>query len=296
MVLRNPDGSAVGSGGPEALLVHRPRLDDWSVPKGKLEEGEHLLSAAVREVAEESGVTPALGRRLESVHYRVGGSVHKVVHYWTATVADEQPRDPDEEVDEIRWVPLARAAALATHRWDRRMLTALSRAGEPGLGVVGVPPVVLVRHAKARPRKGWTGEDRARPLAPEGERQALSLVPLLETFAPGAVLTSSSTRCLQTVLPFTRATGRALQAVPALTEETFETNPATAHDLVDSLLADRRPGAAPTLVCTHRPLLDALLHRLTGDAPDPKRLAPAEVAVLTGVGAGLVIDRYPAPG
>ncbi len=285
-----------GPRGVQTLLVHRPRLDDWSVPKGKLGEGEHPMTAAVREVAEETGVTAALGRRLAPVRYRVGGTHPKLVHYWAATVAAEVPHEPDDEVDEVRWLGLAEAAALATHRWDTRMLTELGRVADPADGVVAVPPVVLVRHGKAVARKGWTAEDPLRPLSADGERQALALVPLLAALGPGRVVTSPSARCRQTIVPFARATGRAVAAEPALSEEGYAADPAAAHALVDALLAAREPGGLPTLVCTHRPVLEGLLHRLTSRGHDPKRLAPAEFVVLTGSAHRPHLDRYPVPG
>lgn len=285
-----------GSAGAETLLVHRPRLDDWSVPKGKLGEGEHPMTAAVREVAEETGVTAALGRRLAPARYRVGGTTSKLVHYWTATVAGTAPHEADEEVDEVRWLPLVDAAALATHRWDSRMLSGLTGSADPGDGIVAVAPVVLLRHGKAVSRKGWTAEDPLRPLSGDGERQALALVPLLAALAPGRVLTSPSARCRQTIAPFTRATGRAVAAVPALSEEGFGADPAAVHALVGELLEARAPGVDPVLVCTHRPVLDAVLHRLTGHGSDPRRLAPAEFVVLTGSSRRPHLDRYPVPG
>ena len=290
MVLRpGPDGV-------QTMLVHRPRLDDWSVPKGKLGEGEHPMTAAVREVAEETGVTAALGRRLAPARYRVGGTSTKLVHYWTATVAATAPHEPDDEVDEIRWLGLTEAAALATHRWDTRMLTDLAARADPADGVVAVPPVVLLRHGKAVARKGWTAEDPLRPLSADGERQSLALVPLLAAVGPGRVVTSPSARCRQTIAPFARATGRAVAAEPVLSEEGFADDPAAGHALVDDLLRTREPGGLPVLVCTHRPVLDALLHRLTGHGHDPKRLSPAEFVVLTGPADRPHLDRYPVPG
>jgi len=285
-----------GPTGVEALLVHRPRLEDWSVPKGKLGEGEHPMTAAVREVAEETGVTAALGRRLDPARYRVGGTHPKLVHYWAATVSGVVAHEPDDEVDELRWFELTEAAATATHRWDRRMLSGLAGRPDPADGIVAVPPVVLLRHGKAVARKGWAAEDPLRPLSTDGERQALALVPLLAALAPGRVLTSPSARCRQTVAPFNRATGRSAAPVPALSEEGFAADPAAAHALVDELLSARMPGNPPVLVCTHRPVLDALLHRLSGRGADPRRLSPAEFVVLTGPSRRPQVDRYPVPG
>lgn len=285
-----------GPAGPETLLVHRPRLDDWSVPKGKLDSGEHQLVAAVREVTEETGVVPALGRRLAPARYRVGGTQRKLVHYWTATVVEVTDHAPDDEVDETRWLGLGDAAALATHRWDRRALTGLAARADPAEGIVGVPPVVLVRHAKAVARRNWTGDDALRPLAPVGTRQSLSLVPLLATLAPGQLLTSPSTRCVQTIGPFGLAVGTLATPVPALSQEAFTDDPGAAPALVESLLAARVPGGRAVVVCTHRPVLDAVLAHLTGRAADDDRLAPAEFVVLTGRTDSPQVDRYPPTG
>src|SRR5580700_5286457 len=77
-----------GPVGPQVALVHRPKYDDWSLPKGKTEPGEHVLLTAVREVAEETGIRVILGRRLPATHYTVRGRP-KVVDYWAAKAADE---------------------------------------------------------------------------------------------------------------------------------------------------------------------------------------------------------------
>ncbi len=285
-----------GPDGTEVLLVHRPRLDDWSVPKGKLDPDEHPLAAAVREVAEETGVTAALGRRLPPARYVVGGTKHKLVHYWTATVAGIGTHEPDEEVDEVRWLPLPQAARLVTHRWDQRTLSGLASHADPGEGIVGVPPVVLVRHAKAMPRKGWDGDDALRPLSAEGERQALTLVPLLATVAPDEVHSSPSTRCMQTITPFSQVTERPVRTDPEVSEEGFAADPEVAHQLLAGLLAAREPGGPVRLLCTHRPILDAVLHRLTGTTRGPRRLSPGEFMVLTGDSHRPRLDRYPLPG
>src|SRR5258708_10215465 len=86
----------------EVLLVHRPKYDDWSLPKGKTEPGEHVLLTAVRELAEETGIRVILGRRLPSTHYTVRGRP-KVVDYWTAKAADgpHPAVPPDAEVDQL---------------------------------------------------------------------------------------------------------------------------------------------------------------------------------------------------
>src|SRR6202044_1498557 len=92
--------------GPDVALVHRSRYDDWSLPKGKREPGEHVLETAVREVAEETGIAVVLGRRLRSTHYRTGNRP-KVVDYWAARPAVAGPLAdfvPHDEVDLLEWL------------------------------------------------------------------------------------------------------------------------------------------------------------------------------------------------
>jgi 8-oxo-dGTP diphosphatase len=105
-------------------LVHRPRYDDWTLPKGKLDPGETFEDAALREVAEETGLLCSLGRELPEVHYDVRGRP-KIVRYWLMEVEDETPFVPGDEVDEIRWVEPAEALALLTYDREKDIVTGL---------------------------------------------------------------------------------------------------------------------------------------------------------------------------
>jgi 8-oxo-dGTP diphosphatase len=106
------------------LLVHRPRYDDWTFPKGKLDPGESFESAALREVEEETGVRCSLGRELPSSHYEVNGRP-KLVRYWLMTPQSETPFVPNDETDDLRWVAPNEARALLTYDRDRDVLSAL---------------------------------------------------------------------------------------------------------------------------------------------------------------------------
>ncbi len=111
-------------GGPEVLVVHRPRYDDWSLPKGKLDRGESFEQAALREVAEETGLTCLLARELSPVAYRDGKGRPKQVRYWLMhpVAGDVRDRQPDREIDGIRWLDPARAREILTHAHDRALL------------------------------------------------------------------------------------------------------------------------------------------------------------------------------
>ena len=115
-----------GRGGTlEYLVVHRPRYDDWSLPKGKLEPGESPPEAARREVAEETGVLVELGEALPTSEYVDRHGRPKVVHYWRMTPVGTTPWEPGEEVDEMRWITAAEAATLLTYEHDRRLVAAV---------------------------------------------------------------------------------------------------------------------------------------------------------------------------
>lgn len=105
-------------------VVHRPRYDDWSLPKGKLDPGEGFEEAALREVLEETGFSCELGRELGSAEYVDGKGRPKLVRYWEMAVTGGSFQRNDE-VDELRWLPVAAAVQLLTYARDRAVLEGL---------------------------------------------------------------------------------------------------------------------------------------------------------------------------
>ncbi|MET0522300.1 MAG: NUDIX hydrolase, partial [Jiangellaceae bacterium] len=126
-VVWRPDTARPGE--VEVCVVHRPRYDDWSLPKGKLDRREHPLAGAVREVEEETGQRVVLDRPLPTQHYEVNG-VPKRVHYWAARADDNAPTwQGTKEIDQIAFVPAAEAAHRLTHPRDAEVVADLL-AGE----------------------------------------------------------------------------------------------------------------------------------------------------------------------
>ena len=172
-------------------MVHRPRYDDWSLPKGKLDSGETVPAAAVREIAEETGFRAKLGRHLMTVRYPVAAGPKSVDYYSASAVSGDF--SPNEEVDELRWLSPAAAAGLLSYDGDRSVLREFTALP------AGLSTLLLVRHAKAGKRDDWQGDDDLRPLSPSGMRQAAALRALLPLFGPDRVIAAPRLRCEQTV-------------------------------------------------------------------------------------------------
>lgn len=264
--------SGSGGNGPpvEVLLVHRPKYDDWSFPKGKLEAYEHPTTAAARETIEETGLDVRLGPPLPSQTYPLdaAGQRRKVVHYWTARVVgddDVSAFTPNSEIDEVAWVPVDKARRLLTYVHDRDTL-------EVALGLrKRSAPLIVLRHAKARARNSWRQDDTERPLTKAGEVQAEQLVPILAAYGTSRLISSSSKRCWTTLAPFADVTGHELEETHWLSEEGFSLVEAT--KIMDALLATKEP----TAVCSHRPVLPAVWKAL--GVPEVP-LEPGSLAVI----------------
>lgn len=254
--------------GGDVLLIHRPRYDDWSFPKGKLDPGEHAVTAAVREVAEETGLDVRLGPALPGQRYRLANGRTKAVSYWTGRVVGDDDVGRyvvNEEIDEVAWVAWEKARDLLTHVRDRETLDdahALRRRTRA---------LVVLRHGRARSRKAWRGDDRRRPLLASGGVQAERVIPLLAAFGATAVHSSSSTRCVDTVAPYCDTTGWPLTLHEGLTEEGADTGAVRA--IVDDLLA----ASQGAVVCTHRPVLPDVLEAI--GVRDDVRLEVGEMLV-----------------
>ena len=236
----------------ETAVVHRPRYDDWSLPKGKPEPGEHLLETAVREVTEETGLLAVVGRRGVRTGYAVPEGA-KQVDYWLMRVTGGQFAANDE-VDGLRWLPLDEAAALVTHEHDRDVLADLGRSDVPRS-----PTLLLVRHASAGDRADWDGPDDLRPLDRKGRDQARRLAEVLPLFDPTAVLTAERTRCRQTVEPLAERLGLDVASLPELGEEEFSDDPQAGLAAVERFLA---PGSGVTVVCSQGGAIPSVLMAL----------------------------------
>jgi 8-oxo-dGTP pyrophosphatase MutT (NUDIX family) len=110
-----------GPDGPEVAVIHRPKYEDWSLPKGKLDGDESFEQAALREVEEETGMRAELGPELSSIHYRDRKGRSKLVRYWLMRATDGEFR-PGPEVDELRWSDPKGAQELLSYEHDAKLV------------------------------------------------------------------------------------------------------------------------------------------------------------------------------
>jgi len=237
----------------EVLLVHRPKYDDWSLPKGKSDPDEHILLTAVREVWEETSMRPVLGPRLPTVEY-ISWGLPKRVSYWAAS-GNGAEAIPGNEIDAVSWLPLGQAREQLAGTHDDPVISAFRP--------LETVPLILVRHASAGCKADWPGDDCLRPLDAAGVADARVLAGLMACFAPVArVISSPALRCTDTVRPYADGFGGRVETEPCLAPYGRPADFSSRTDLADSLrrllsrlVSERRPA----VLCLHRENLPDVL-------------------------------------
>lgn len=233
----------------EVALIHRPRYDDWSLPKGKLEMGETALQCAYREVQEETGIRATFTRQLGTVEYEESGQ-EKRVKYWAAHCAlTNSEFVPNEEVDQMKWLPPSQALEQVTHDSDKSIIEKFMSEEQH------TDTLIILRHTKSLERGDWDEADSHRTLDETGFDQAQLLIKHLAPFAIDELYTSDYTRCVQTVTPLAHARGLSITTVPSLNEESFELDPEKAISFANALKQDEKN----ILICSHNPVIPSML-------------------------------------
>lgn len=270
-------------GAPEVAVIHRPRYDDWTLPKGKVKDDESDLLAAVREVREEVGAEVAVQQRLGKVTYEAEGEPKRVT-YWSMRYTGGE-FEANHEVDDLRWLRVGRAHTTMTYPDDRTVLEAFDASP------VADSMLLLVRHAKAGKRTEWQGDDDLRPLDVDGEQQARELVDLLSVFGPTRIYAANRTRCVQTVEPLAKSLGLQVVVDPDFADEAYDDGPTGTHT---KLLSLAQPGQV-SVVCGQGYGIPGLIDRL-GPGIRSSETRKGAWWVLTVVdGDVIATDPYPAP-
>lgn len=269
----------------EVVLIHRPRYDDWSFPKGKVKQGEDLRTCAVREITEETQLPVALRRPAGTIRYRLPSGHLKEVTYWTCR---ELPKDhpalrarpqirraPKNEIDKVLWVPLSQAMVMLTSELDREILGRVVDMWADGK--LDCTPVLLLRHARAVKRSNWKrgkGTEETRPLTERGGRQAEVIARQLDCYGARLLASSPWERCMATLRPYAKASGVRVIERPELTESAYKQRGKPVGRAVVELL--RNP-CETVVMSLHRPTLSSVFAVVKARTPNGlKRKIPAE--------------------
>jgi 8-oxo-dGTP diphosphatase len=247
----------------EIALIHRPRYDDWSFPKGKIEFGESFLATARREVLEETGYAAKFGPLIAEIQYLAEG-VPKRVKYWAAHAISEPKSIADiEEVDLLEWHSLKSAKAKLTHEEDRKVLK-LFKDMSPGIDKNCT--LILLRHAKALKRVEWIGDDGDRPLDNRGQIQSEKFRSIYEAYGIDEIFSSDAYRCLETVKPLGRDLGITVGIASDISEYQYSRDKEKPLKFAKKFLKASKDSETPktVLICSHNPVLPKILKELAG--------------------------------
>ena len=272
----------------EVAIIHRPKYDDWSFPKGKIEVGESLIACAHREVLEETNLQTEFGPHLGQVEYFTPDGLKKVT-YWSAKVIAEKPFRTNSEVDQLKWIPITKVIEVLTNETDKEIFDKFVKVK------FNSKPFILLRHAKAITRDEWQGEDDDRPLSSSGQNQAMRLLSTYQVFNIDQIHSSDAVRCYDTVKSMAKGLDIKLEVSSKLSENTYKKDKEKAFDYVRELIKEDKS----ILICSHNPILPKMLNKLTKKSEieaDEDKLSPADGWVIHRSGKEIIqIDRLDAP-
>ncbi|TPW72834.1 NUDIX domain-containing protein [Schumannella sp. 10F1B-5-1] len=280
VVWREKDGE------PRVLVVHRTQHKDVSLPKGKLDPGETLPETAVREIAEETGLLVGLGAPIGVVEYPLPNGRPKVVHYWLAEVGDDAVAastfQANDEIAELDWVTIEKARTVLDYPHDVELVDRFAELWKRGRARSYA--VIALRHGKAVNPHEWGGPDATRPLQERGAVQAASVAHGIAAYRPRKLITSTAVRCVATIEPTARVTGRAVTQTDEISQDAY----GAGQDDVGAVVRKRLEKRKTAVLCSHGPVLPEILaeiaRRAGAERPDELRrasgLGTAEYAVV----------------
>ena len=266
--------------GKKVAVIHRPYRQDWSLPKGKIENDELPQLAALRELREETGLSCKLLNPLPDRLYYKDEDL-KQVYYWKALLKGDENFSVNEEVDELVWCNKRQLKKKLTYPDDIEL--ALEALDEELTS-----PLILLRHAQAEKRADWSDRyqkkpptDTVRPLTKIGFNQVEQINQLLHAYGIEKITSSDATRCLATVTKYAAEINQPVHAFQALNEFSWEVNPSPALTLIMEAIKD----PIPQVICGHRPALPEIAKFIES------QFDSTELNAALAPGAMLVIHR-----
>lgn len=273
----------------EIAIVHRPKYDDLSLPKGKVEPNETLIGCAYREVLEETNLSTQFGPFLGDVEYFTPEGLKKV-SYWSAKAIDGEANFiPNQEVDKLIWLPISQAIEILTMETDKEIVARFANA------CYDSQPLILLRHAKALARSEWSSDDDDRPLDVIGQTQSKKLLSSYQAYNLAEIHTSDAIRCYDTVAPMAKSLGMNLNVSGKISESSFKKDKDKTFEYFKELIKSEKS----ILICSHNPILPKLLNKVSKKNKvdsDDEKLQPADAWILHRAGKEVMqIDRINSP-
>lgn len=272
-----------GDGGsPDVLLVRSADSDEWRLPVAAVHPGEYLPACAARAAHHHAGLKIVVGAPLGQIPDSDDGPL---VAWWRARATPTHTPTPEVGLDKVAWVSALDAIAHLPSVGQQH-------AVRQALALPDTLSLVIVRHGKAMQRSNWSGRDQARPLDARGRRQATALAPLFGAYGISRLVSSTSTRCVKTLLPYAKAEQLDIEGWAILSEEQAETNLKAVDKLMKRLVMQTVDAGRPLAISGHRPVLPTMLGAL-GIPNRPLKPGACLVAHLTLEGHTLAIEHHP---
>jgi 8-oxo-(d)GTP phosphatase len=230
------------------LMVHRQQYDDWTLPKGKADDGESPEETAIREVLEETGQRCRIVAPLGATRYRVQGGVKEVHWFAMKPLPDSPGFTKNAEVDRVKWLSRRKLLERLSYEQDRELIegTDLKKLAQTGT-------LYLIRHTTAGDRSRWRGRDEDRSLTKKGWREADAVASILADEGIERIVSSPYERCVQSVKPLSKLIKAPIETSPLLAEEP---DIDAAYTFVDGLVG------TDTVISTHGDVIPALINRM----------------------------------
>lgn len=267
--------------GIEIAVVHRDAHNDVSLPKGKVDPGESLQEAAVRETFEETGIRVTLGAPLGTTEYALPTGRDKIVYYWAAEATPEALElstfAPNAEIAALEWIPVESARDRLSYNRDRDVIDRFrERIDRAQLRTFAL---IAFRHGKAVPAGSWPGPDATRPLERVGLEHSRASARAIAAYSPLKLVTSTAVRCVSTIQTLADLTGLRVKATAHLSQDAYEDGTADLYRVVSKRVAKRRT----SVLCSHGPVLPSIVDEIA-DATGSDRSRALLRAAALGVG------------